>query len=83
MSTNYYRLIYVTGHANHAYRQFFPFTIFQILMSQLYHTYLSATMSRSSSSTDDLYNLENERAKESKDFMLCHLNIDSKTKLKS
>ena len=32
---------------------------------------LSTTMNRSSS-TDDVYNLENERAKETKDFMLCH-----------
>ncbi len=29
------------------------------------------------SSTDDLYNLENKRAQETKDFMLCHLNMNS------
>ena len=53
----------------------FPFhNISNIDESNVSH--LSAAMSRSSS-TDDLYNLENERAKESKDFMLCHLNINS------
>ena len=53
----------------------FPFhNISNIDESNVSH--LSEAMSRSSV-TDDLYNLENERAKESKDFMLCHLNINS------